>query len=170
MSNLVKQVILFGVLFAVLGTELYMGHEKEMTLVTGQMMLLELAPRDPRSLMQGDYMVLRYKITQTLGRDPSAKDGTLVVTLDDDGVATFKRFHSPETPLAAGEHLLRYRKRGSGIRLGAESFFFQEGHANYYGSAKYGELRVSDSGDSILVGLRGKEREPLGPPLPASAP
>lgn len=87
----------------------------------------------------------------------------MVVTLDDSSVATFKRFHSPATPLGAGEHLLRYRKSGNGIRLGAESFFFQEGNAKFYSGAKYGELRVAGSGDSVLVGLRGQELEPLGP-------
>lgn len=170
MSNLLKQIILFGMLLAILGTEIFMGSKKEMTLATGQAMLLELAPRDPRSLMQGDYMVLRYKLAQTFEAGSPDKDGLLVVMLDDNGVATYKRVHSPVVPLTTGEHLLRYRKRGTGIRLGAESFFFQEGHAKYYSGAKYGELRVSESGDSILVGLRGQDRERLGPPFLASAP
>ena len=163
MNNLVKQIILFGMLLAIMATMVFMTQKKESTLATGQVMLLELAPRDPRSLMQGDYLVLRYKITQMLGGNSLAKDGSLVVTLDDNGVATFKRFHSPEAPLAAGEYLVRYRKRGSGIRLGAESFFFQEGNAKFYTGAKYGELRVAGSGDSVLVGLRGQELESLGP-------
>jgi uncharacterized membrane-anchored protein len=48
------------------------------------------------------------------------------------------------------------------VRLGAESFFFQEGHAQLYNGARYGEVRVAPSGTSVLVGLRGQEREPLG--------
>lgn len=55
------------------------------------------------------------------------------------------------------------RRRGSDSRLGAESFFFQEGNAKYYTGAKYGELRVAENGDSVLSGLRGKELEKLGP-------
>ncbi|MFX7329222.1 GDYXXLXY domain-containing protein, partial [Acinetobacter baumannii] len=34
--------------------------QKEMLLKEGQLVLLPLAPVDPRSLMQGDYMALRY--------------------------------------------------------------------------------------------------------------
>ena len=55
------------------------------------------------------------------------------------------------------------RRRGSDSRLGAESFFFQEGDAKYYAGAKYGDLRVAENGDSVLSGLRGKELEKLGP-------
>ncbi|RJQ16280.1 MAG: hypothetical protein C4560_09865 [Nitrospiraceae bacterium] len=54
---------------------------------------------------------------------------------------------------------------GDDVRLGAESFFFQEGHAEYYSTAKYGELRVSNDGDSVLVGLRDKNLVPLHPPV-----
>jgi uncharacterized membrane-anchored protein len=135
--------------------------KKEKTLRSGTVMLLELAPVDPRSLMQGDDMVLRYAIANVTGA-AVARDGKLVVTLDENSVARFKRVHSAEQPLAEGEHLLRYRKRGRGIRLGAESFFFQEGHAQYYRGAKYGELRVTETGDSVLMGLRGQNFERLG--------
>ena len=33
--------------------------QKQQTLSHGQLILLKLAPVDPRSLMQGDYMILR---------------------------------------------------------------------------------------------------------------
>ena len=35
---------------------------KERQLESGKVVFLELAPVDPRSLMQGDYMALRFKI------------------------------------------------------------------------------------------------------------
>lgn len=37
-------------------------YEKETIAAQGTQVLLELAPVDPRSLMQGDYMRLRYKV------------------------------------------------------------------------------------------------------------
>ena len=37
--------------------------QREHLLNDGKLVLLELAPVDPRSLMQGDYMALRFKIT-----------------------------------------------------------------------------------------------------------
>lgn len=38
--------------------------DKESTIKEGKLVLLELAPVDPRSLMQGDYMQLNYAITR----------------------------------------------------------------------------------------------------------
>ena len=46
-------------------------------------------------------------------------------------MASFVRFDD-EAPLQAGEHLLRYRDRDGRLKLGAEAFYFQEGHAQRY--------------------------------------
>jgi uncharacterized membrane-anchored protein len=163
MNNSIRQIVLFAVLLLTLALVNFQIVNKERTIRSGRVMLLELAPLDPRSLMQGDYMALRYKAAAMIGENGLPRDGRLVVSLDENGVATFKRIHTPGQPLAPGEYLLRYRKRGEGIRLGAESFFFQEGHAKYYSKAKYGELRVAETGDSVLTGLRGPDLERLGP-------
>jgi len=133
---------------------------KERLLAAGKPVYLELAPVDPRSLMQGDYMALNYEMTNAFRQDPARKDGHLVVALDERGVARFARFHEG-TPLAPGEYLLRYRVRDR-VRLGAESYFFQEGHADRYAGARYGELRVARTGDSVLVGLADDHLRPLG--------
>ncbi len=134
--------------------------QKESVLRSGTRMYLRLAPRDPRSLMQGDYMVLNYEMTDRFRRDGPREDGHLVVKVDADDVAQFVRVHD-RTPLAAGERLLRYRVRDQ-VRLGAESYFFQEGHADRYSQARYGELRVAPSGESVLVGLRDEAFRALG--------
>ena len=54
---------------------------------------------------------------------------------------------------AAGELYLYYRKRGGQTRIGTDAFYFQEGKADTYSGARYGELRVDSSGGSVLVGL-----------------
>ena len=41
-------------------------------------------------------------------------------------------------------------------------YFFQEGKARIYSEAKYGELKVDESGASVLVGLRDRNFKPLG--------
>jgi uncharacterized membrane-anchored protein len=132
---------------------------KEQILADGQTMLLRLAPVDPRSLMQGDYMTLRYAIVRDIPRSQLKNTGHLVVRLDEHNVATFIRIHQGE-PLNPGEHLLFYRNR-RGPRLGAESFFFQEGEAERYENAEYGELKVDASGTAILHGLRDANFIPL---------
>ena len=137
-------------------------YQKEQTLTHGRQVFLKLAPIDPRSLMQGDYMRLGYDLANQLRATKLPSDGHLIVQLDAQGIGTKARL-ADDKPLAANETLLRYRYR-KGLRLGAESFFFQEGQAAIYEKAKYGELRVDASGDSVLVGLRGDNLEVLGKP------
>lgn len=160
------KVIFGGLALALLGpTGLVV--QKELVRANGIPVLLELAPVDPRSLIQGDYMVLNYAISRDLGFQGSKlpRDGDLVLTLDTHGVGRFVRIHAPGTPLGPGEFLLRYRVRDNRVRLGAEAFFFQEGHASRYQHAKYGELRVDSSGSSLLVGLRDAQLRVLGGPF-----
>jgi uncharacterized membrane-anchored protein len=159
-----RAAVIFGGLALALLVPAGLVVQKESVLARGRTVLLELAPRDPRSLMQGDYMVLDYAISREQWRSEASvpEDGHLVLRLDEQGVGRFVRFDAPEAPLAPGEFKLRYRVRLGRVRLGAESFFFQEGHADRYEGARYGELRVADSGASVLVGLRDAERQPLG--------
>ncbi len=136
--------------------------QKERVLTSGTPMLLELAPVDPRSLMQGDYMRLDYAIARSIsGQNGWPRDGLLVVTLDSAGIARYVRRYAPSVPLAAGERLLRYRKRDTRVRVGSDAFHFQEGKAKYFAKARYGELRVDAQGTSVLVGLRDDRRAPL---------
>jgi uncharacterized membrane-anchored protein len=131
---------------------------KEGVLRDGRPLLLRLAPVDPRSLMQGDYMTLRYAIQA----DPSwPLDGKLVVRRDGDGVGQLVGLYKAGEPLGPDEIALRYRRRRWETRLGAEAFYFQEGDAARYARACYGELRVAPSGESVLVGLRDVDRVPL---------
>ena len=143
-------------------------YQKEQLLAHGRTVLLELAPVDPRSLMQGDYMALRFKVaTDAFGfggtNQESLRDGRVVLTIDDRGVGTFKRFDDG-TPIGPGEMAMRYRVRDQTPKFATNAFFFQEGHAEYYAGARFGEFRVSSAGDAILTALRGANLETLGPP------
>ncbi|HEW98295.1 MAG: hypothetical protein DRR16_29265 [Candidatus Parabeggiatoa sp. nov. 3] len=158
-----RSLFVFIIAVVVLAYVNFEIYQKEQLLTEGTTILLELAPVDPRSLIQGDYMVLRYKIARLEALYEAKQDGYLVIERNEDQIAQFKRIYDENTPLEASSLLLRFRKRGSEIRLGAESFFFQEGHAKYYENARYGELKVTPSGESVLVGLRDAELKPLGP-------
>lgn len=102
---------------ALLGAVNYKVQQFEDVLATGKPVVLKIAPVDPRSLMQGDYMVLNYailsefqqsqvlpesnepietvesnEITETTGIDessPSEKKAYILVHLDKNHVATF---------------------------------------------------------------------------------
>ncbi len=157
-----KKIILVVSTILILFTLNYLIIKKERTLSNGKTILLRLAPKDPRSLMQGDYMILRYSIAREINYDKTLqKTGHLVVSVDEKSEAHFIRLHKDEE-LKENEHLLLYRHRGRGrILLGAESFFFQEGTGYLYEKARYGELKVDDSGESVLVGLRDEDMKPI---------
>lgn len=136
--------------------------QKERLLRGGRSVLLELAPRDPRSLLQGDYMDLDYALARTLqGLPDLPRNGHAVLRADARGVAGLVRLHRGE-PLQPGEFLLRYRLRGMRPRFGAESYFFQEGQGPRLQPARFGELKVDASGSALLVGLRGADLQTLG--------
>ena len=140
--------------------------QKELILCNGKTILLKLAPRDPRSLMQGDYMVLRYALANNIQKKIKSKnDGVVVLKVNNKGVASFKREYKQGDVINKSEWILKYKKRGRTIRICAESFFFQEGYGEYFQGAKYGELKVSKQGDPVLIGLRNKDIEKIIPKI-----
>jgi uncharacterized membrane-anchored protein len=158
-----RNALVVGGLVLVLAVPNALVLDKERLLADGTSVLLELAPVDPRSLIQGDYMRLDYAITRQIADSQQhwPRTGQIVVALDENGVARFARRHNGRTPLGPREHLLTYRRRRGRIRVGTDAFHFQEGHARRYQSARYGEVRVSRSGTSVLVGLRDSSRKAM---------
>ena len=160
---MIRRLLIVAGLVVSLGLVSWEVAKKERLLASGRTLLLELAPVDPRSLMQGDYMRLDYAIARQWPHDGSwPGDGTLVVATGEDGIAAFRRRDLGE-PLQTGEHRLTYRIRKGRLQVGVNAFYFQEGLAGTYQPARYGEMRVADDGTSLLVGLRDAERRPLGP-------
>lgn len=136
--------------------------QKEELLTDGQLVLLELAPVDPRSLMQGDYMRLRYAISDNINSDSISKRGFCVVKLEENGIAKKVRIQDDRTPINEKEYLIEYTSKGwRGINIGAESFFFQEGEADKYENAKYGGIKVDKQGNSLLIGLYDDNRKKI---------
>ena len=166
-----KKIIFWGTTLLIIIYINFLIINKENIIKNGQSVLLELAPVDPRSLIQGDYMRLRYAIARKLpisgritkgnasrlSQIPKEKletEGYIILALDTNNVGRFvKIYHGGN--LLSNQHLLFYRNR-KGLQLGAETFMFQEGNASLYSKAKYGELKVDDSGKSVLIGLRDK--------------
>ena len=151
-----RNVLVLGGLALALAVPAAVVVQKERLLAAGAPVLLELAPVDPRSLIQGDYMALDYAIGRQLADSVARwpRTGRLVVRRDRAGVAHFVRRQDDDAPLAAGEQLLVYRSRDTQLRVGSDAFHFQEGDAPRYAGARYGELRVARDGESLLVGLR----------------
>jgi len=144
---------------------IYFNHsvlKKEELSKDGQLILLALEPVDPRSLMQGDYMALRYTISENIDSNRIPKRGYCVVRLDRSGIAKKIRFQEEKTPLHEGEHLIEYTSSDNWkVNIGAESFFFQEGQSEKYEKAKYGGLKIDKSGHSLLFGLYDGQKQKI---------
>ncbi|MBO9354372.1 DUF4401 domain-containing protein [Bordetella petrii] len=142
--------------------------QRETLLAHGRVAILELAPVDPRSLMQGDYMALRFaagnevmqRFAAASGDEPLL-DGYVVLVPDGEGVAQVARIQAEAQPRASQEIALRYRLRAGQVRIVTNAYFFPEGQAERYASARYGEVRVGDDGTGLLVRMLGADRRPL---------
>ena len=144
-----SRILIIANLILLLGYFNWSVYQKEQTLKEGQLVLLQLAPVDPRSLMQGDYMRLNYKEANSeLINRQKAKRGYAVLKLD---------------PVNENEIVLKYKTINGRLFLGAESFFFEEGQDSVYNRAAYGGLRVDNKGQSLLVGLYDKDFRQIKP-------
>jgi len=161
-----------GILFGTLVVFLYLVNsnimEAENRIENGTPVYMELAPVDPRSLIQGDYMRLDYALERELqtalglraDTPPAESRGQTVVRLGEDNVAQFVRVYEGAA-LAEDELLINYRLAGSDVRVGVDSFFFQEGLADDYADAEYADVRVTPGGGVMLIDLVGDEFQSL---------
>ena len=140
----------------------YSVNQKEQILDKGQLLLLDLAPKDPRSLMQGDYMRLEYDLTdKILGDELELKRGFCVVELNSNGVAKYIRVQENRNDIEENQHLIEFYDNGRDISIGAGSYFFEEGQAEKFEDAEYGAVKVDKKGNSVLVGLYNEKYEEI---------
>jgi uncharacterized membrane-anchored protein len=164
LSNNVRNIVLAVTVIIILGVINVEIFKKEAIVADGATVLLRIAPRDPRSLLQGDYMALRYSMAARVAMEAEEEnimDGLLVVELAEGGEASFVAIYDGQ-PLTDTQQLLKFRRRGESVRLASDAFFFEEGQWETYQRARFGELKVSNDGDAVLVGLRNDEYERLG--------
>jgi uncharacterized membrane-anchored protein len=142
---------------------------KRAVIADGALLLLELRPADPRSLLQGDYMALAL-VDAAMPDQATIKQlpyqGTVILSLDDNRVGRYARLDDG-SPLKLDELRVKYRRHeewtGARLDYGAQSFFFQEGDAELYQNAKYGVLRVAGDGGTVLTDLADENRQMIKP-------
>jgi uncharacterized membrane-anchored protein len=150
-----SKLSLLGLLLVLVAINVMIA-QKESALANGQSIYLELAPVDPRSLMQGDYMALRYALADQVPASP--EEGVVYATLDARKVVV-----SLSAEERVGTQPLRYRHQNDETLFDAESYFFQEGQGSWFQQARYAELRVDAKGMPILVGLMDEKLQPIMP-------
>ena len=162
------RVIAFLSLIVVLALVNWSIYKKEFHIKNGTVIYLKLAPVDPRSLMQGDYMALHFDMARKIydklpkkenydswRHNADAKDGKVVVRLNEKGVASFARLYKG-TALKENELLLDYRVRGGAVKFATNAFFFEDGSAIKYEKVEYGKFRVNAHGELLLMALVDK--------------
>ena len=155
--NKVKNMLIIANLIALIGYFNWSILAKEKIIDQGDLVLLALAPVDPRSLMQGDYMRLSYVINEVPDNLKVAKRGFCILKKNDKGFAERIRFQKELGKLKSDEIAIKYFSESNQyftrIHVGAESYFFEEGSAKRFENAKYGGLRIDKNGNSVLVGM-----------------
>ena len=143
--------------------------QKRAVIADGQVLLLELRPADPRSLLQGDYMALALAEaampSATVIEDLPYR-GTVILALDESRVGRYARLDDGSPP-QSGELRVQYRRHedwgGHRLDYGAQSFFFESGDAERYERARYALLRVGVDGSTVLTDLAGEDRAAIKP-------
>lgn len=129
-------------------------------LENGELVYFELAPLDPRSLIQGDFMRLNYRID---GIESEENAATAILTLNDRRIAEKA---SPDHPddLKPGEIRMNWHRDHRGrLQIRPDTFLFQEGEADRYAQAKYAKFRVAPDGRALLTGLADENLKPILP-------
>lgn len=131
----------------------------EAILASGTTVYLELLPRDPRSILQGDYVELRYTISEPpASRLPEQlKDGTkisAVLARSPSGVYEFDRLYAEGDEIRTDETVINGKWKWDRFEYGIESFFVEEGTGlETERTAKYAEVKVAKNGNALLVRL-----------------
>jgi uncharacterized membrane-anchored protein len=140
--------------------------QKERLIAQGQRIFVELAPVDPRSLMQGDYMRLNFRIPPAVESefDQLGPRRPLVVARHDArGVATLLRIEQVGETLAEDELRLELTPKNGRWTLVSDAWFFKEGEAARWQVAHYGEFRVAADGGALLVGMADAQLQAIEP-------
>ena len=157
-----KFMPIIAVLLSCVAFALLIGKHKQ-HLSQGQIIYAKLAPADPRSLIQGDYMRLNYELfwaehgdTDTATPSPAI---LAKVTLDDKNIIT-----ATDSTGKTGDMWLKLKKPHHNLDTAypaVNSFMFAEGLSGCYERAEYAKLSVLDNGESMLVDLVADDLTPL---------
>ncbi|MEZ5818447.1 MAG: GDYXXLXY domain-containing protein [Hyphomicrobiaceae bacterium] len=153
-------IILGAVATAALAAQSITTNEK--IIATGRQIFVALAPVDPRSLIQGDYMRLNFAVPQE--RRPRHEGSILgqrrwaVADLDDRGVATIDKVtDAPPETITSGQIVLPLRYKNRRWIVSTDAWYFKEGTAEKWQKARFGVFRVSGDGTALLVGMADKD-------------
>jgi uncharacterized membrane-anchored protein len=161
----VMAVVAFGALLA--GSALLVNRQVaalEREFREARTIYFALAPVDPRSILQGDYMTLGFDDSLFPPEETKLdRRGEIFLTLDERYVARFSRLASAGDVPKADEIRIDYAYDGGRPRYCPETFFFQEGEAEIFNAARFAAVLVAADGKTRLVALADKDLKIIDP-------
>lgn len=175
MSNKIKKILLIINIVILFVITAFSATKEEGYRKLDNYFYLELAPVDPRSLLQGDYMTLNYDITDKVrnfifdnlynydenNKDKEARElanmkkAYIAVRLDENKVAKFVKITKEKTN-EKDLLFIAYKNNGFSVDINANSYLFQEGTGKKYENARYSKVVLV--GDNLrLIDLRDKD-------------
>lgn len=158
-----------AVLSIMLFVAMIVKHEHH--LKNSQSMFISLAPVDPRSLLQGDYMTLNYELffspdDETFDDKQLSEDSHVQAWVVLDEQRKVIKTVLSQQDLVNGEiafplilnNRTHYR---SGLYPATKSFMFAEGLGDCYQKATYAEFKVDNQGKLLLANLVGDDLQSL---------
>lgn len=130
----------------------------------GKELYLKLAPVDPRSLMQGDYMTLSFDLDNQIGSVRRLREDYdfpykyVVVSQDS---CKYLRGQNEPTPCEDNEVAIKLAPKDYWHSLPTKSYFFQEGTEQKYSNSEYARVKVDEYGNFVIVALCDENKKDI---------
>lgn len=162
-------IVIILLQFVIIGGQII---KSEIILNNGETVKIKIAPVDPRSLMQGDYITLEYDISHLSDvydsdGEKSLPEGKVNVVLreNDEGIynlAGYYQVHgkwNKEYHAKKGDVIIagKFDGYGSNIKYGIENYFVEEETGwNLQQKVKYAFVKIGKNGDAIVERITEK--------------
>ena len=137
------------------------GVKNEAAIQSGKVIRLALAPVDPRSMLQGDHVTLRYDISTLPGTDlPANKKIKVILTPTSEGTYEYGghykiegKWNKPYEPSDDDIMVNGLTYSDHDVQYGIESFFIPEGTGQEFEDKTMAIVRVGENGNALLIEL-----------------
>ena len=151
-------IVVIFLQLAILGIQV---GKSESLLANGDLIKLELAPVDPRSLLQGDYLILRYHISSLqIEEDGWNEIVRIGLNKNQNGLYSYSGNYVvgkeiPDGIMKKADIWITGRLKGyENIEYGIENYFVPEGTGlDLQERVHYAYIKVAANGDAMLVEL-----------------
>ena len=125
----------------------------ESVLANGRIVYIALRPVDPRSLIQGDYMAVAFDVDRLPAPREISGEVLALAEVDARGIAKIESLAALGAAPQANQILVKLRRKSNRWFVGTDAYFFEEGRADDFAKAKFGQFRVGPDGRLLLTAM-----------------